>query len=84
MRKTHPKNAPNDKLITPMKVIIIEESEDKLGATVNPITIPRIPVPKNIIIRTFSRNGLMYFINKFFNIRQHYKLTVRLMRKFER
>ena len=71
VRKIHPKNAPNDKLITPIKVIIKEDSEDKLGAIVNPITIPRIPVPKNIIIKTFSRKGLMYFIYKFlvfFNI----------------
>jgi hypothetical protein len=58
-------------------VIIKEESEEKLGAIVNPITIPKIPVPKNIIIRTFSRRGLMYFIYKFFNILQYYKLTVR-------
>ena len=84
VRKTHPKNPPNDKLITPIKVIISEDSEDKAGAIFNPIIIPPIPVPKNIIIRTFNRKGLTYFINKFFNIRQHYKLNAGFEGKFER
>ena len=84
VRKTHPKNPPNDKLITPIKVIINEDSEDKLGAIVNPIIIPPIPVPKNIIIRTFNRKGLMYFIYKFFSIWQHYKLNAGFKRNFER
>ncbi len=84
MKKIHPKNPPNDKLITPIKVIINEESEEKLGATFNPIIMPPIPVPKNIIIRTFNRKGLTYFIYKFFSIGQHYKLNVGHKRKFER
>ena len=84
MKKIHPKNPPNDKLITPIKVIINEEFEEKLEAIVNPIIMPPIPVPKNIIMRTFNRKGLTYFIYKFFNIRQHYKLNAGFEGKFER
>jgi len=74
VRKIHPKNPPKDRLMTPIKVINNEESEEKVGATVNPIIIPKIPVPKNIIIRTFSLSGLTYFIHKFSGS-QYYKLT---------
>ncbi len=84
VKKTHPKNPPNDKLITPIKVINNEATEDMLGATVKPIIIPKIPVMKNNIINTFSLKGLTYLIYKFFSIRQHYKLNAGFKRKFER
>ena len=56
-----------------MNVISNEESDESPGATVRPIIIPKIPVPKNIIIRTFSLNGLMYFIYRLCTKNQHYK-----------
>ena len=73
VRKIHPKKPPKDKLITPMNVISNEESDENPGATVRPIIIPKIPVPKNIIIRTFSLNGLMYFIYRLCTKNRHYK-----------
>ncbi len=39
-------------------IIMVEEG----GATANPTTIPTEPVTKNITIKTFSLNGLMYLM----------------------
>jgi len=55
------KNAPNPILINPMKVIIIF----MLGGVIadNPISVPIIPVTKNIIMRTLTLVGSMYLIS---------------------
>ena len=66
------KKAPNPKLITPMKVIIMVTEG---GAMVNPIIIPIMPVAKNIIIKTLTLVGSMYLITGLKRW-QYYKLTV--------
>jgi len=73
VKKINVKNAHRPKLITPSKVrIIVIEG----GATSNPIIKPIVPVPKNIIIKTFTLIGAMYLIlTKGIKIWHYYKLT---------
>jgi hypothetical protein len=71
VRSTHPKNPPKHKFITPINVIINVPCG---GATRNPTTIPRIPVPKNIIIRILRRKGVTYFMDRLFMDWQYYNL----------
>ncbi|MBS3925911.1 MAG: hypothetical protein KGZ34_04385 [Nitrosarchaeum sp.] len=57
--------------MTPINVI---SNEVFGGATFKPTTMPTIPVTKNIIIKTLSRKGLTYFMDRLFTIRHYYNL----------
>jgi len=59
-----------------MKVIII--LNDAGVKPDNPITMPSIPVAKNIIVKNLTRVGSMYLISAI-KIRHYYKLTVNLI-----
>jgi hypothetical protein len=55
------KKAPKPMLMTPMNVIIIVMDDGVIGD--NPMTIPMLPVAKNIIIKTLTLVGSMYLIS---------------------
>ena len=69
------KKAPKPMLMTPMNVIIIVMDDGVIGD--NPITIPILPVAKNIIIKTLTLVGSMYLITGI-KIPEYYKLMVNL------
>ena len=69
------KKAPKPMLMTPMKVIIIVMDDGVIGD--NPITIPILPVAKNIIIKTLTLVGSMYLISGI-KMEYYYKLAVDL------
>jgi len=61
--KRNPINPPRHILITPRRVII--NPCMPLVATVNPVKIPNPPAAKNIMSKTFSFFGGIYFIKIF-------------------
>ncbi len=76
VKKVNVKNAHKPILTTPMKVRIIFMFP--AGAIVlSPIIMPITPVPRNIIIKTFSLFGSMYrILISGIKIGDYYKLTV--------
>jgi hypothetical protein len=69
------KKAPKPMLMTPMNVIIIVMDDGVIGD--NPMTIPMLPVAKNIIIKTLTLVGSMYLISGI-KMEYYYKLAVDL------